>query len=93
MHILLVQVGFHLPTPQSLKDKRALLKPILHHLRTEYNVSVAETGDQDLWQSVELAIVMVSTSTDHLDAIERRILDDLEGKFDVALTVCDRQWL
>ena len=93
MHILLLQLGIHIPAAQSLKDKRSVLKGLLHSLRTTFNVSVSEIGDQDLWQSTELALVMVGTSTDVLDGMERKILDMVEDRFDVVLSAIDRQWL
>jgi uncharacterized protein YlxP (DUF503 family) len=93
VYILLLQLEVHIPSAQSLKDKRSVLKSLLHKLRTTYNVSVSEVGNQDLWQSVELAVVMVGSSSDVLDGMERGILDTIEGGFDVVLTAINRQWL
>jgi uncharacterized protein len=93
VHILLLELGIHIPTAQSLKDKRSVLKGLLHKLRTNFNVSVSEVGDQDLWQSAHLAIVMVGTSMEVLDGMERKILDMVESGFDVVLSGIGRQWL
>ncbi|MBI5155216.1 DUF503 domain-containing protein [Candidatus Poribacteria bacterium] len=93
MHILLVEFDLHIPAAQSLKDKRAVLKTILHRLRTAYNVSVAETDYRDKWQMTTLAVVSVSTLTSHLEDIERQIEEDLESRFDVVITGQRPQWL
>lgn len=93
MHILLLELAIHIPAAQSLKDKRSVLKRLVHKLRTNFNVSVSEVGDQDLWQSTQLAIVMVGTSMEILDGMERRILDAVEDGFDVVLSGIGRQWL
>lgn len=46
----------------SLKDKRQVVKSIMARVRNEFNVSIAEVDDQDLWQSAILGIASVSTS-------------------------------
>ena len=50
-----------LPGCLSLKDKRGVLKPLTAALRREINVSVAETGHQDLWQRAEIAVAAVGS--------------------------------
>ncbi|MCX8015620.1 MAG: DUF503 domain-containing protein [candidate division WOR-3 bacterium] len=45
----------------SLKDKRRTLLSITQRLRDNFNVAVAETNHQDLWQRSELSIVLVNT--------------------------------
>ena len=45
----------------SLKDKRRIVKSIKDRLHRKFNVSVAETDHQDLWQRSELACCVVAT--------------------------------
>ena len=52
----------HLPGCQSLKAKRGTLKPLTVALRQRLNVSVAETGHQDLWQRAEIACAAVGSA-------------------------------
>lgn len=66
MHIGLLQVHVYIPTAGSLKDKRHVLRSIKQRLRNSFNVSVAETGHQDLWQRSDLALVMVATDREHI---------------------------
>src|SRR5258706_348115 len=51
----------HLPACQSLKDKRTIVKSLKDRMHNRFNVSVAETGHQDLWQRAELTAAVVST--------------------------------
>jgi uncharacterized protein YlxP (DUF503 family) len=46
----------------SLKDKRQVVKSIMARVRNEFNVSIAEVDDQDVWQSAILGLACVSTS-------------------------------
>lgn len=55
----------HLSGCQSLKDKRRILKSLKDRLHKQFNVSVAETGHQDLWQRAELACGVVATDRSH----------------------------
>lgn len=49
-----------LPGCSSLKEKRSRLKPLLHRLHHEFNISAAEVAHMDVWQSAGIACAMVS---------------------------------
>lgn len=51
----------HLAGAQSLKDKRSVLKSLKDRLHNEFNVAVAETGHQDVWQRAELTVCTVAS--------------------------------
>jgi len=72
----------HLEGCQSLKDKRSVLKPLTAALRRTLNVSVAETGHQDLWQRAEIACVAVGSARDVVEETLRaadRMVDGADG--------------
>jgi len=60
MVIGLLQVTLSIPEARSLKDKRAVLRSLRDRCLNRMNISVAEVGDQDLWQSAHLAFVTVA---------------------------------
>ena len=57
----------HLEGCLSLKDKRSVLKPLVSALR-RVNLSVAETGHQDLWQRAEIACAAVGSDRGIVEA-------------------------
>jgi hypothetical protein len=67
----------------SLKDKRHYVKSLKDRLRTKFNVSVAEIGDQDVWQRGVVACVTVSSDQKYaeqlLQAVEREAASLLGG--------------
>ncbi|HEU5039972.1 MAG TPA: DUF503 domain-containing protein [Gemmatimonadales bacterium] len=72
----------HLPGCHSLKEKRGLLKPLTTGLRRTLNVSVAETGHQDLWQRAEIACAVVGTARPVVEEVLRaadRVLEETDG--------------
>lgn len=72
----------HLEGCHSLKDKRSVLKPLTNALRRELNVSVAETGHQDVWQRAEIACAIVGSARTVVDEVLRaadRIVEEADG--------------
>jgi uncharacterized protein YlxP (DUF503 family) len=53
-------IELHLPGNNSLKGKRAALKPLIARLHREFNLSAAEVDRQDSWQECQLALACVS---------------------------------
>ena len=59
----------HLNGCRSLKDKRRILKSLKDRLHSRFNVSVAETAHQDLWQRAELTCSVVATDRRHAESV------------------------
>jgi uncharacterized protein YlxP (DUF503 family) len=57
---------------RSLKEKRSLIRPIVAELHRKFAVSVAETGEQDLYRRAEIGIAVVSGDLGHIkDVLDR----------------------
>jgi uncharacterized protein len=60
---------------QSLKEKRGVVRSLKDRLHGRFNMSVAETGHQDLWQRAELTACVVAAQRRHaesvLDSVDR----------------------
>lgn len=54
---------------QSLKAKRSVVKSLKERLHNRFNLSVAETDFQDLWQRAELTACVVATDRHHADSV------------------------
>ena len=93
MHVAALTVELHLPGTHSLKEKRAVITPILEGCRRRYSVAAAEVGDQDLWQRAILGMSAVSSSAtkvkEVLDSVERFVWSFPE----VEVTASRRDWL
>lgn len=55
----------HIPGNGSLKGKRQIIRSLVARLRNEFNVSVAEVGALDAWQSAIIGVVCVSNDSDY----------------------------
>jgi hypothetical protein len=61
----------------SLKQKRAVVRPVVAELRRKFDVSAAETGHLDLHRRAEVGVGVVAPDAGHcrevLDACERLV--------------------
>lgn len=57
---------------RSLKEKRSVIRPIVAELHRKFAVSVAETGEQDLYRRAEIGLAVVSGDLGHVkDVLDR----------------------
>jgi uncharacterized protein YlxP (DUF503 family) len=70
-----LELTLYLPENHSLKGKRAVLRSIKSRVQAKFNVSVAETDDQDSWQTIRLGIAQVGNDRDHVDRCLREVSD------------------
>jgi uncharacterized protein YlxP (DUF503 family) len=78
MVIGLCTIELHLPASNSLKDKRSVLKSAMRRIRNEFNVSVAEVDDQDLWRSAVLGVVTVSNDRAYVHGLLTKVVNWIE---------------
>jgi hypothetical protein len=60
MVVGVLQVELTIPSADSLKAKRMVLRSLKDRIRRNFNVSVVEVDENDHWQSAVLAVVVVS---------------------------------
>jgi uncharacterized protein YlxP (DUF503 family) len=66
MVVGLCTLELSIPVTHSLKDKRGVIKPLIAQMRKEFNVSVAEVDEHDVWQAARLGVAMVSNDPGHV---------------------------
>jgi len=71
-------VKFYLHGNNSLKGKRRVLRALKDRLKNNFNVSVAEVGAQDVWQSIHLGISAVGTDKPYIDGLLSKVIDAIE---------------
>jgi uncharacterized protein len=68
----------------SLKDKRRTIASIKDRVR-KFNVAVAESDFQDLWQKAQLSLVSLSSSKVVLENLFRRIEEIVASDYEVRI--------
>lgn len=68
LHAVAIRFGLHIDEAQSLKSKRAVLRPLLARLE-KLKVSVAEIGHQNAWQQATIAVAVVAADAGRLGEV------------------------
>lgn len=80
---LLVEI--HVPSAQSLKDKRSVVKSLRDQLRGRFNVAVAEVAANDTWQRASVGVCAVGDSRPYVAGLLRQVTAWLRATRLVAL--------
>lgn len=73
-------LSLSIPMAFSLKEKRQVVRSLITRVRNEFNVSIAEVDDQDVWQHAVLAVACVATSASYA-----------HGQLEAVIKFIDRQ--
>ena len=90
---MLIQVELHLTECHSLKEKRGVMKPLLNRLRSDFNISVAETDHHDFWQSAQLSLIAVSNLRPALESLERALEEYFNSSPHTQVSGWHKEWL
>jgi len=59
-------VNLYFPDSHSLKDKRSILKSLKLRIRNNFNVSVSEIDNYELWKNTTLGIACIGNDKKYL---------------------------
>jgi uncharacterized protein YlxP (DUF503 family) len=62
----------------SLKDKRAVLRRLLKRAQNEFNVTIAEVGDNDHWRRAKVGFAMVGNDQRYINGKIDHLLNFIE---------------
>jgi uncharacterized protein len=81
----ILQVELTIPSADSLKAKRMVLRSVKDRIRKNFNVSIAEVGDNDQWQSAVLAVALVSNDKRFANRVLSKVVDFIEASRDLVV--------
>lgn len=70
----------------SLKEKRQLLSSLKKRLKNKFNIAIAESDYQDLWQKAQIAVVSLGLSRTIVDNTFKEIEDFIFLNYSVQIT-------
>lgn len=86
MVVVVSSFRLSLPGCGSLKEKRMVIRSLKDRIKHRFNVSVAETQDQDVWTRAEITVALVATDQRFADSVMSKV-DDLMEKDGRAIIV------
>lgn len=85
MKIGLLQFEIIIDAAESLKDKRRVVKSLKDKLHRDHLVSVAEVGDQEVWNRASMGLACVSADGGYLHGVLDAIVRKLQSLPDARL--------
>ncbi len=80
MVVGVVRMEFFIPGNHSLKGKRQVVRSLVHRLEARFRkISVAEVGEQDLWQKAVIGVSTVGSDQALVDRRLNEVLSFVEG--------------
>ena len=82
-----MEIELHIPTAQSLKERRSFLKGTIEKARDRFNASVIELGSEQGWKRATIAAVCVADGAE----LARQTLEKVLYHFETSngITVVD----
>ena len=76
MVVGILRLTLYIHGASSLKDKRQVLRKVTDRLRSRFNVSVAEVGDNDVWQKAIVGIAAVANDHSFVNEVLDKCVRD-----------------
>jgi len=89
MVIGLMSLELEIPGAMSLKDKRSVLSRIKDRVHNKFNVSIAEVGDNDIWNYAQLGVAVVSNQQTFANQVLCKVRDLMESIHECEVVVCE----
>ena len=94
MYVGVTKVRLRIRTSHSLKAKRRVLNSICTRIRNKYNVSIAEVGDNNVWQMAVVGITCVSNTRRQADLVMATVVGYIEHSGeDIEVVSCEQETL
>ena len=85
MNILIMEVTLRASWVHSLKEKRMVIKSIIQKLKNKFNISVAETENQDIHNTIVIGIAGICSNSAQLDSTMEHIITFIECNTDAEI--------
>ena len=78
MVVGILRFTLQIPAAGSLKAKRHVLRKVVDRIRARFNVSVAEVGDNDLWQTAVVGVSAVGNDRAFVNEVLDKVLASVD---------------
>lgn len=87
-----MEIKLYAPWVHSLKEKRMVVKSLLGKIRNRYQVSAAETGEQEVHQTIVIGIASIATHSAQADSMMEDILSFVESNTEAEIISVEREF-
>lgn len=79
MVVGICRIELRIPQTHSLKAKRQVLRKIKDRVKNKFNVSIAEVGENDKWQSSLLGLALVGNDRRQINSALDVVINFIEN--------------
>jgi uncharacterized protein YlxP (DUF503 family) len=92
MNVGVCRMTLQLPENQSLKGKRRVIGSLCSRVHRKFNVSIAEVGDNDSWQTATLGVALAANDGRHAGEMLSKVVSFVEdSRDDFVLVGCEQE--
>lgn len=91
MVVGVLTVRLHTPWVHSLKEKRMERKSLLTRLQNTFNISVAETDEQDTHVILVISVAALAADAAQADSVLDHVLNFIESHTEAAIISVERE--
>ncbi|MEO0236061.1 MAG: DUF503 domain-containing protein [candidate division WOR-3 bacterium] len=73
-------IDLYLPTCNSLKEKRSILKRLKDKVRGSFNVSISEIDELDIWRRAQLGVACISNNGKDANSLLSKVVNFIESE-------------
>jgi len=81
MHVCILRVLLEIPSSQSQKNKRQVMRKLMDRVHARFHVSMAEVGEADSWHRSLLGIATVGLGAAQVHAQAQKVLNFIEETY------------
>lgn len=91
MKIFLMNIKLRASWVHSLKEKRMVVKSIVHKLKNKFNISVSEVAEQDIHQTIVIGIAGIGGTATQVDSTMENIINFIEDNTDAEIIGIEKE--
>lgn len=91
MVIGVAEIKLTIAYAHSLKDKRMVVKSVIAKARNKFNISIAETDEQDRIQTAVISFAFLTANTALADSVAENVLRFIENNTDAEVSLLRRE--
>jgi uncharacterized protein len=93
MHVAALEIELHIDESNSLKAKRAVVRPMIETARRRFGVSASEVSHHDRWQRAGIGFSVVAPTPKHAEELLDRVERFVWSHPEVRVLSSSRHWL
>ncbi|KNZ41147.1 DUF503 domain-containing protein [Acetobacterium bakii] len=92
MIIATLTFSLYAPWVHSLKEKRSIVKGLIAKIRNRFNVAVVEIEDQDIHQTIVIAVAIIAHHRAQGDRVMDHILNFVENETEAEIVLIQKEF-